>query len=191
MTNSMPSAPTNYSMPTKSLIPAPQSSAFLAGAGSPRDAAMAAGMQKANLLNNLNNAVARGGRKKRYRGGATNQIPISIPVPMYANANGGQGVTNQTMQNAGNVGQLAVNNDFFKNVQAPTPIPANQLKLKGGCGCDWKGGSKRKRTGYKRKRKAGTRIMGPNTTWGCHSGGKSRKTKRQSTKRKSTKRRYG
>jgi len=171
MINSMPSAPTNYSMPTKSLIPSPQSSAFLAGAGSPRDAAMAAGMQKANLLNNLNNAVARGGRK-RYRGGATNQIPISIPVPMYANANGGQGVTNQTIQNAQNVGQLGLNNQFYSKVQAPIPIPANQLKLKGGYS-------------YKREKKAGTRIMGPNITWGCHSGGKrrKRKTKRQLIKR--------
>ena len=178
-------------------IPAPQSNGFLPGVGSPQQAAMTAGLQKANLLNDLNKAGSRGG-KNRYRGGATDRIPISVPVPMYANANGGQGVTNQTIQNAQNAGQLGVNNQFYSKVSPPTPIPPGQLKpMNGG----YSYGSKRKRIGNKREKKAGTRIMGPNTTWGCYSGGKKRKTKRQTikrqtikrrpTKRRSTKRKYG
>lgn len=180
---------------TEYSIPPPQSNAYIAGAGSPRDAAMAAGMQNATLLNKLNQA-AKGGRKGRYRGGATdltqtNRITIPVPTTMYANANGGQGVTNQTIQNAQNAGQLSENNNFYKGVTL--------AKQTGGCGCDWKGG-KRKRSGYKREKKAGTRIMGPNTTWGCYSGGKRRKTKRRltkrtikrrTTKRRTTKRRHG
>uniref|UniRef100_A0A6C0BAU0 Uncharacterized protein n=1 Tax=viral metagenome TaxID=1070528 RepID=A0A6C0BAU0_9ZZZZ len=167
---------------SKTLIPAPQSNGFTAGAGSPQQSAMAAGIEKSNLLNKLNQ-VGKGKKKMRYRGGATdimqaNRIPIAVPTTMYANANGGQGVTNQTIQNAQNAGQLSTNNKFYSNVTL--------AKQTGGCGCDWKGG---KRSGYKREKKAGTHIMGPNTTWGCYSGGKRRKTKRRQTKRRNIKRR--
>jgi len=147
--------------------PPPQSNGFPPGAGSPQQAAMILGSQKAGLLASLN-ASARGG----------NKIPIAIPTPMYANANGNQGVQNQTIQSAQQNAQMSENNRFYSNV---TLVP-QKPQAGGMCGCDLKGGRRRKR--------AGTNIVGINGTWGCYSGGSKkikRRTKRRRTKRRGTK----
>lgn len=155
--------------------PPPQSNGYPPGAGSPQQAAMISGSQKAGLLASLN-ASSRGGKK----GG--NKIPIAIPTPMYANANGGQGVQNQTIQSAQQNAQMSENNRFYSNV---TLVP-QKPQVGGMCGCDLKGGRRRKR--------AGTNIVGINGTWGCYSGGskkrkRTKKMKKRGTKRRGTKRR--
>lgn len=175
----------------------PISTGFPGNAGSAREAAMVTNQQNANLLNALNKS-GKGGRKtKRRRGGAATvngPATVAVPViqPMFRDPAGtsSQGIVTQTTGMVGQQNQLSMNNAMTGSKVSPAqPIPPGQLpKSGGGCGCDLKGG-KRKR---KRSKRAGTNIMGPNRTWGCYSGGKKRKTKRTRTRRrKRTTKKYG
>lgn len=174
----------------------PISTGFPGNAGSAREAAMVTNQQNANLLNALN-AAAKGGKTKHRRGGAvTNSVPSTVVVPvlqpMFRDPAGtsSQGIVTQTTGMVGQQNQLSMNNAMTGSKVSPAqPIPPGQLKSGGGCGCDLKGG-KRKR---KRSKRAGTNIMGPNRTWGCYSGGKKRKTKRTRTTRRkrTTTKKYG
>lgn len=171
----------------------PLSTGFPGNAGSPRDAAMAINKQNTDLLMAANK-IGKGGRK---RGGAsTVVVPLMKPLFQDPSAGTDQSVKSVTLSGVGQINQQSLNNKMIGSVVSPAqPIPASQLQG-GGCGCDWKGG---KRSNSKRTRRmGGTRIMGPNQTWGCYSGGYSRgkgrkrkmsKRRKLSKKRRSTRRR--
>lgn len=167
--------------------PPPISTAFPGNSGSMRDAAMALNKQNADLLLAANK-IGKGGRKRG--GSAAVVVPLIKPL-FYDPAKGtSQSVQNITLGGVGQINQQSLNNKMIGSVVSPAqPIPAGQLR--GGCGCDWKGGSRsreKKRTA-RRKSNGGTRIMGPNQTWGCYSGGKRRISKRVASKRRTSKRR--
>lgn len=162
-------------MPNPVLISPPMMNGFPANATSSRTAAMATNAQSAHLLNKLNN---KGGTRIR-RGGQDKPIVVSMPQQLYPSVSS-QNTGNITKSTVGAGNQALTNNAFYNNVQPAQPIPPSQLKGGSACGCDFKGG---------RKRKGGTRIIGPNQTWGCYSGGKRCKSKRaRSKKRRSTRR---
>jgi hypothetical protein len=169
----------------------PLSTGFPGNAGSPRDAAMAINKQNSDLLMAANK-IGKGGRKNRYWGG-DGKVVVPLMKPLFQDPSAGtdQSVKSVTLSGVGQINQQSLNNKMIGSVVTPAqPIPASQLQ-KGGCGCDWKGG-KRSRRSRRTRRMGGTRIMGPNQTWGCYSGGKKRKMSKKnkmSKKRRSTRRR--
>lgn len=169
------------------LTPPPTSIGYLPGANSARSSAAMQVEQNAGTLNALNKistagSASKGGKHRRRKGG-DGKVVVSMPQPLYSSVSSpAQSAPGVTMKSVGLNNQALTNNDFFKNVAPAQPIPPGQLKG-GSCGCDFKGGRKRVRT-----RKGGTRIMGPNQTWGCYSGGK-RKRKIKIKTRKTNKRR--
>ena len=153
----------------------PISTAFPGNAGSPRDAAMVMNGQNSKLLLALNKTS--GGRKKK--GGADIVVPIIKPLFYDPNGGNSQGVQSITLGGVSQINQSKMNNDLTGSKVSPAePIPANQL---GGCGCDKFGGRKRG------KKRGGTHIMGPNQTWGCYSGGRTRKPRKTRKTRKTRK----
>jgi hypothetical protein len=181
--------------------PPPISTGFPGNAGSPREASMVALQQNNKLISALN-STSKGGRKYRYMGG-DGKISVPIMKPLFSDPSAGtsQSVQNVTLSGVGQYNQLSMNNQLTGSVVSPAqPIPTGQLPVKtgGSCGCDLRGGRTRRRS----KRIGGTRIMGPNQTWGCYSGGKRKRRKRKvktekkrkskrtlSKKRRSTRRR--
>ncbi len=141
----------------------PTSKAMLAG--NPRDAAIAQ-LNGSNQRQLAANASMAGGKMKRkYRGGAaaTNgTLVVPVIKPLYA-PQGGPG-TNTTDQMTG-------------NAKTSTQMAANQVYDNQ---ATTMGGSKRRKGGN------------PNWLWGCMSGGKRKKTRKQtkrSRKNKQTRRR--
>lgn len=176
----------------------PLSTGFPGNAGSPRDAAMAINKQNADLLMAANK-IGKGGRKNRYWGG-DGKVVVPLMKPLFQDPSAGtdQSVKSVTLSGVGQINQQSLNNKMIGSVVTPAQaIPASQIPVKtGGCGCDWKGGKRNRRT----RRMGGTRIMGPNQTWGCYSGGysggysrgkkrKMSKKNKLSKKRRSTRRR--
>jgi len=164
----------------------PLTTGFPGNAGSARDAAMTINRQNVDLLMAANK-IGKGGRKHRYKGG-DGKVVVPLMKPLFQDPSAGtdQSVKSVTLSGVQQINQQMMNNKMIGSVVTPAqPIPSAQLK--GGCGCDWSGGKSRK------KRKGGTRIMGPNQTWGCYSGGKRHKRykskKAASKKRRSTRRR--
>jgi hypothetical protein len=156
----------------------PLSTGFPGNAGSPRDAAMAINKQNSDLLMAANK-IGKGGRKNRYWGG-DGKVVVPLMKPLFQDPSAGtdQSVKSVTLSGVGQINQQSLNNKMIGSVVTPAqPIPASQLQ-KGGCGCDWKGGKR------SRRRIGGTRIMGPNQTWGCYSGGYSGGRKRKMSKRR-------
>jgi hypothetical protein len=153
-------------------IPPPLTPGLSAGATSPMNAAMKQSTTTANLTASLANA---GGKTK---GGATNggqaSINVSVPTPMYKST-GPQSVQNVTVTGAAHIAKAnSLNEGALSKVAPVQPIK------KGGCGCDWKGG-KRKR----KSKKGGTYIVKSGGLWApCYSGGKKR-TNKNNKKRKS------
>lgn len=176
----------------------PLSTGFPANAGSPRDAAMAINKQNTDLLVAANK-IGKGGRKNRYWGG-DGKVVVPLMKPLFQDPSAGtdQSVKSVTLSGVGQINQQSLNNKMIGSVVTPAqPIPASQLPVKtgGSCGCDWKGG-KRSNSKRRTRRMGGTRIMGPNQTWGCYSGGyrkgrngKMSKRRKLSKKRRSTRRR--
>ena len=171
----------------------PLSTGFPGNAGSPRDAAMAINKQNTDLLMAANK-IGKGGRKNRYWGG-DGKVVVPLMKPLFQDPSAGtdQSVKSVTLSGVGQINQQSLNNKMIGSVVTPAqPIPASQLQKGGSCGCDWKGGKRRTSKRRTRIRIGGTRIMGPNQTWGCYSGGKKRKMSKKnktSKKRRSTRRR--
>jgi len=142
----------------------PTSKAMLAG--NPRDSAIAQlnGSNQRQLAANA--SMAAGGKMKRkHRGGAANgngTIVVPVIKPLYA-PQGGPG-TNTTDQMTG-------------NAKTSTQMAANQVY-----------DNEATKMGGSKRRKGGN----PNWLWGCMSGGKKKKTRKQtkrSRKNKQTRRR--
>jgi hypothetical protein len=167
----------------------PLSTGFPGNAGSPRDAAMAINKQNTDLLMAANK-IGKGGRK---RGGAsTVVVPLMKPLFQDPSAGTDQSVKSVTLSGVGQINQQSLNNKMIGSVVTPAqPIPASQLPVKtgGSCGCDWKGGKRSNSKKRRTRRMGGTRIMGPNQTWGCYSGGKGRKRKMSKRRKLSKKKR--
>ncbi len=141
----------------------PTSKAMLAG--NPRDSAIAQ-LNGSNQRQLAANASMAGGKMKRkHRGGATaSNATVTVPIlkPLY-NPQGGPGT---------NPGDQMVGNTKTSTQMAANQVYDNQATIMGG--------SKRRKGGN------------PNWLWGCMSGGKKKKTRKQtkrSRKNKQTRRR--
>lgn len=159
----------------------PLSTGFPGNAGSPREAAIILNKQPTDLLVALGK-TSKGGKGRKKNGG-TDKIVVPLIKTMYHEpANGTPQATGAiTLDGMSKINQMHVDNAMTgSKVSLAAPIPANQLK--GGCGCDKFGGGKRGK-----RRKGGTHIMGPNQTWGCYSGGRTRKTRNPGKTRKTRK----
>lgn len=162
---------------TSKLTPPPMMNGLPPGANSYRTGSMVSNAQGAHLLNKLNNTSGAGGKRRTKRAGKG--VVVSMPQQLYPSVSP-QNTTNIIKGGVAQNNQALTNNNFYKNVAPAQPIPEGQLagtghKIGGSCGCDWKGGSKRR--SRSRRLKGGTRIMGPNTTWGCKSGGRRKRNK--------------
>ena len=145
---------------------------FPPGAGSPREAAIAFNEQNTKVLVDLGK-TSKGGKGRKKNGG-TDKIVVAMIKPMYPDPAAGtlQAANAITLNGMSNLNQMHVNN----------ALTGSKVTLVGGCGCDKFGGRKRGK-----RRKGGTHIMGPNQTWGCYSGGRTRKTRKTRKIRKTRK----
>ena len=147
MSNSNSNLPAGYiPITTSSLEP---------GTGNPRDSAMAAGQSANAKLANLNAAV--GGRRRKYRGGATNNGEIPAPqFQMQYTPTGGPGTSPNN--------QIA---DLTKNNMQTTAWSASDSAAT-------------KMGGRRRCRRGGSSDW----LWGCYSGGKKSRRRRSRKIRK-------
>ena len=135
------------------------SSSLEPGTGNPRDSAAAMGQNANTKLANLNSAV--GGRRRRYRGGATDNSKVAAPqYQMQYTPTGGPGTSPNNQ-----IANLTQN-----NMQTTAWSASDSAATKMG--------------GRRRCRKGGSSDW----LWGCYSGGKqsrrhrSRKTRKHGKK---------
>ena len=145
------------------------------GASSPRSNAIAYRSSQTKQQQNINTKGGSKKRRKRQKGGDT-----SVVVPSFSSSGppvsaGGQDVnsnsqnTNSThLQTQANGSCDSCIGDASKTAHCQSAACNPQT---GGGSCN------------------GSGLVGPNDTWNCMSGGKSRRKKRKQTKRKQTKRR--
>jgi hypothetical protein len=133
----------------------PTAKSYVPGSGNPRDSALMSQQQMNESQNNLNKTV--GGRKRRYKGkgGATNEVAVP-QFQMQYTPQGGPG-TNP--------------NDQITNMSS-TSMQSTAWKADDNLAAKMGGTRKRKRGGN------------PNWNWGCYSGGKRRKSRRNKKKTK-------
>ena len=140
----------------------PQVSSYTPGAGNPRESAMMANQNMNAKQASLNNVV--GGRKRRhYRGGQPATVVVPQMQMQYTPQNGNTDPNSQ-IKGLSSTGMQSSANAVYDSKAAQN------------------GGSRKRR--YK---KGGN----PNWIWGCYSGGKRRRTKRnKSRSRRGRTRRY-
>jgi hypothetical protein len=134
--------------------------------GTPREAAIAEANNRAASQTMANRAMA-GGKYRRFRGGASNGIPVAQFNMPYKEQNGpGTGINDQ-YRNLNQINTQAVANSNYDNLAA--------IK---------KGGFSYKKKPFSHKKSSNSRMAGgnPDWSWGCYSGGKHRKTRRNSRK---------
>ena len=134
--------------------------------GSPREAAIAEANNRAASQTMANRAMA-GGKYRRFRGGASNGIPVAQFIMPYKDQSGpGTGIN-------------ALIVDFNKtNTQGTAfAVDDNLASIK-------TGGFRYKKKPFSHKKSSNSSIAGgnPDWSWGCYSGGKHRKTRRNSRK---------
>lgn len=134
--------------------------------GTPREAAIAEANNRAASQTMANRAMA-GGKYRRFRGGASNGIPVAQFNMPYKEQNGpGTGINDQYR----NLNQINTQADANSNYDKLAAIK--------------KGGFSYKKKPFSHKKSSNSRMGGgnPDWSWGCYSGGKHRKTRRNSRK---------
>lgn len=145
MSNNSSNLPSGYiPITTSSLEP---------GAGNPRESALIAGQNANAKLASLNSSV--GGKRKKYKGGANNEIPAP-QFPMQYTPTGGPG-TSPNNQIADITTNSMQSNAWNVNDSQATKMGGKKKYRKGGSS-DW--------------------------LWGCYSGGKKTKRQRTRKSRK-------
>jgi len=157
----------------------PTQKSYTTGAGNPRDSAMMSTQNMNNKQANLNASVG-GGRRRKFRGGATS-TPATVSIPqmqMSYQPQGGQG-TNPNDQIKANSSTSMQSSAWAANDSQATKVGGSRRRLK-------RKSLKRKslkRKSLKRKSLKRSNYKGGSSqlNWGCYSGGY-RKTYRKSRK---------
>ena len=112
------------------------------------------------------------GKAEKKKGG-DDKIVVPLLKTIYPDPAAGttQSASAITLNGMSNLNQMQVDN----------ALTGSKVTLVGGCGCDRKGGKRRK------GKRGGTHIMGHNQTWGCYSGGRIRKARKTRKPRKTGK----
>lgn len=135
--------------------------------GTSREAAIAEANNRAASQTMANNAMA-GGKYRRIKGGASSGIPVAQFSLPYKEQNGpGTGINSQVS----NLNQQSTQSIAFAANDNLASVKKGGFAI-----------MKKKSLNYKKKSNSSMAGGNPDWSWGCYSGGKHRKTRRNSRK---------